>query len=370
MIAAGFHCPPIGTAAAGGVGLRARIGEVWHKVKILLHLGAHRTATTTFQSGLERNAAGLADLGLAIWTPRRTRSGLLSGLIHCPEDVTERIERQGHRATGVIRIELDRLAKSGMRQVLISEENLIGAARNNLRQERLYPLVDERLLRFRRAFDGHGLRIGLSIRSYDTYWASCYAFAVARGHRLPGAGMLDRLVTQPRRWIDVIRDIARGLPGAEIVVWPFERFADRPGDVLADLTGGLCTTRPGAWDPDPLNPGPRLPQLRRILRERGEGEVARCLPEGDGRWMPFEPGQASVLRAQYREDLAWLMAGADGLARFLNCPAEAAADGQPVFATRRRGDTGKPTDEEIMEATQWQPPDKRGPGYGKQEVVV
>lgn len=369
MIAAGFHCPPIGIAVAGGAGLRARIGEAWHKVKILLHLGAHRTATTTFQSGLERSAAGLADLGLAVWTPKRTRSGLLSGLIHRPEDVTEQIERQGHRATGVIRIELERLARSGMRQVLISEENVIGAARNNLRQERLYPLVDERLLRFRRAFDGHALRIGLSVRSYDTYWASCYAFAVARGHRLPGPGMLDRLVTQPRRWIDVIHDIARGLPGAEIMVWPFERFAGRPGDVLADLTGGLYTNRPGAWDLDALNPGPHLPQLRRILRDRGEAEAARHLPDGDGRWMPFDSGQARALREQYREDLAWLMAGADGLARFPSRPAEAVAEGYPVFATRR-GDTGKMTDEEIMEAARWDPPDKRGPGHGKQEVVV
>jgi len=144
MIASGFSCPPYCPAIAGGAGLRARICEVWHKVKIILHLGAHRTATTTLQSGLERNATGLADLGLAVWTPRRTRSGLFSGLIHKPEDVTERIERLGHRATGVIRIEIERLARQGMRQLLISEENMLGAARNNLRCERLYPLVDER----------------------------------------------------------------------------------------------------------------------------------------------------------------------------------------------------------------------------------
>lgn len=369
MIAAGSFCPLICPDIAGLAGLRAHIGEVWRKVKIILHLGAHRTATTTFQSELERNAEGLGDLGLAVWTPRRTRSGLFSGLIHKPEDVTEAIERQGHRASGVIRIEIERLARRGMRQLLISEENVIGAARNNLRSERLYPHADERLMRFRRAFDGRKLRIGLSVRAYDSFWASCYGYGVARGHRLPDREQLDRLVTQPRRWTDVIRDLARGLPGAEIVVWPFERFADRPADVLAELTDGIRMAGPGAWSESPLNSGPRLPHLRRVLRERGDPEGARRLPPGDGRWMPFDEAQVQAMRAQYREDLAWLAAGADGLARFLNRPSEAVAAPEPVFATRRGGQTGV-TDEDIMGAGHGPPPDKRGPGHGKQEVVV
>ncbi|MDB4053291.1 hypothetical protein OAD19_01205 [Octadecabacter sp.] len=33
--------------------------------------------------------------------------------------------------------------------------------------------------------------------------------------------------------------------------------------------------------------------------------------------MPFDQDQRNVLRAEYRRDLAWFAAGAEGLARFM-----------------------------------------------------
>ena len=306
-----------------GVG---RSGQKGCVLEISLHIGAHRSATTTMQQFLDRNRPTLRQSGVEIWTPERTRNGLFSGLVERPEDITEQIERRGLRSSGLIAIELELLARAGRRQVLISDENMIGSTRNNLRQVRLYPLADERLMRFRPAF-GHRLRrIGLSIRSYDTFWASSLAFGIGQGFRMPRTGDLDHYITQPRRWRDLIRDVAAVFPGVDIVVWPFERFAGQPETQLAILTDGLRLGVPLTGARDWINPSPRSDKLRMILSMRGETDLGYRLTERDGRWMPFDDAQRMALRAQYSVDLDWLRRGADGLARLVDSGAPVASD--------------------------------------------
>lgn len=284
---------------------------------VILHLGAHRCGTTTLQQLLQRNMALLRDAGVESWTPDRTRAGLLAGLIQRPEDLTAQIEVRARRSCGIVRIEVERLKQAGKRQLVISEENLIGAVRNNLREALLYPKLDVRLLRICPALADHVTKVGLSIRSYDAYWASSVAFGVAQGHGVPGPEKLDQLVAQKRRWRTVVKDIAAVLPKAEIVVWPFERLGSQPDAQLSVLTGGMHLQNRLNGSRDWHNPSPRLNKLRRILTVRGDVAEAGRLPKGDGRWTPFDAAQCAALRAQYMEDLAWFQSGAEGLARYV-----------------------------------------------------
>ncbi len=298
---------------------------------ILLHLGAHRTATTSFQAFLWNNRAALAAAGLTPWTPRRTRDGLLDGLVRHPMRVTMEDDQRGLRSIGRIQLELGRLEIAGQSALLLSEENLLGTMMNNIEDRRLYPYLVERMARYAPAFDGHTLRLGLGIRSYEDYWASCLGFAIRRGYPAPDRALLDCLVTQPRRWRRLVRDIATVFPGAEITVWTYEQWAGRPRDVVAalwrrDLPAGLSD--PADWH----NRGPGFGGLVEELALRGE-----CMPGGSyqdkaGRWMPFDEDQRAVLHAEYRHDLAWLKAGAEGLATYI--------DGRKTSATTDR--PGKP----------------------------
>ena len=47
---------------------------------ILLHVGAHRTGTTSFQRYLADHADPIAAQGTCVWGPRQTRGGLFAGL--------------------------------------------------------------------------------------------------------------------------------------------------------------------------------------------------------------------------------------------------------------------------------------------------
>ena len=335
---------------------------------INLHIGAHRTASTTLQRFLERNIAVLGQSQIEVWTPARTRKGLFSGLFERPEDMTDEIERRGNRSCGLISIELERSRRLGRASLLISDENMIGSTRNNLRQQQLYPHSAERLHRLRPAFDGKLRRIGLSIRSYDTFWASCLAFGLSQGFRVPLMADLDHYIIQPRRWRDVIRDVAAAFPETEILVWPFERFAGQPDAQLSFLTGGFTPVLPMAGARDWNNPSPRGHKLQMIMSQRGETDPGRSFIDKTGRWMPFDEPQRMALRAQYSVDLDWLRRGADGLAQLVEKPGSIASFDKTITISKDYdvGDIGRAG---LDQSIPYLPP-AGGRKFGAQDIMV
>ncbi|WP_317055104.1 hypothetical protein [Roseovarius rhodophyticola] len=275
---------------------------------IQLHLGAHRTANTSFLHYLSENNDSLRQSGLAVWGPKQTRDGLLTGVI--PVEGRRTPAEQLERAKSRIALNLAEAEASGAHTVLVTDENMIGATRRNLRDERLYAAIGERMARFFEAFDGRISSVSLSIRSQDTYWASSLAFAVARGHRLPSARVLRHLSRSTRTWRDVITDLACALPGISINVLPFETFAGVPEARLKAVTG--LTEVPRRASREWLNRSPELRVLRKLINDRG-GDSS-FLPNGTGRWHPFNTEQVSALREAYADDFFWLRAGAEGLA--------------------------------------------------------
>lgn len=300
-------------------------------MEIVLHLGAHRTASTSFQHYLRRNAEALSGLGIGSWGPEVTRDGVLAGVI--PINGADSASSQMERARGRIALRLQGARARGLRQLLISDENMIGAARRALRDGRLYAAIGERMARFVHGFDGQVRRVVLCIRAQDAWWASVLAYGVARGHRLPRPEDLDRLVTVNRHWREVITDLACALPGVEILVLPHEIYAGLPEEKLRVMTG--VDAPPARAARDWLNRGPDLSVLRRAVDARG-GDVRR-LPEGDGRWQPFDQDQRQALQEAYANDLTWLRAGAEGLARLTEETGPVMAERHPPTGQTKRG---------------------------------
>ncbi|RKF14918.1 hypothetical protein D6850_08605 [Roseovarius spongiae] len=300
---------------------------------IILHLGAHRTASTSFQLYMRRNRRALGAAGIAFWGPRQTRNGLLNGAISTPG--TMPAARQLRRARGRIALQVYKLREAGMQRLVLSDENLIGSPRRNIRDMRLYPAAGERMARYREALGGRIARVVLSIRAQDAYWTSLLAYSIPRGGALPDSARLKRIAQEPRSWRDVITDLACALPGTELCVLPHEAFASRPERKLAAMCAmdapPLCAAR--EW----LNRSPRPDELRALLAERGEAPQLDAAP-GDAQWTPFNPAQKAAMRESYADDIYWLRAGADGLAILTETPAEAGTVKTPALrAETRRG---------------------------------
>jgi hypothetical protein len=276
---------------------------------IILHVGAHRTGTTAFQQYLRANERWLAAHGTGVWGPLRTRNGLFDGLLS--GTATPHDQERSRRASGRIRLAVERGRHQGLDRLIVTEENMIGSVRANLRAIRLYPDAGTRLARHADAV-GEVATVALTIRSLDDYWASALAFAVARGAPAANADTLDRLVSQPRSWREVIGDIAAALPRAQLVVLPFERTVGRADWLLAAMTGlGRVPHHKGAVR---ANARPALDELHRVLADRGDPAANLG---GRDFWEPFDAAQRAALRETYLDDLFWLHSGADGKARLI-----------------------------------------------------
>lgn len=278
--------------------------ETSTNMKTILHIGAHRCATSTFQSYMRQNANRLRSRGIGFWGPERTRSGLFRGLQPAPELAPGRNLRR--RGVGRVQLNCARRAENGVQTLIVSDENMIGSLRENVRTASVYAGAGERLARYAEAFEGHVTDVVMNIRSLEWYWASALGLTLARGRPAPDAALLSALADTPRGWRDVITDVACAMGDAKLHVLPFETYGGRPDAQFAVMTG-----QPGpahyarAWH----NATPRLPALR---------EFASNLGPGEGRWQPFDLSQRASLNARYAEDMAWLRAGADGLARLVD----------------------------------------------------
>lgn len=276
---------------------------------VILHVGAHLTGVSTLSSYLERNRWAFSARGLAVWTPTQTRHGLFDGLTL--KSGLPRVSKRRVRGTGRLRLRSILLERAGVRELLVVEPAMIGSVFNNVTAERLYPAVGERAARMAHGFGGRVRRVVLTIRAYEDFWAASLAHALKNGAMVPDQAQLDHLVTQPRSWRHVVSDLACAVPGAEILVAPFERLGDRPCQMVEFSVAGRFSAPP--YDQlGELRQVPSLPVLRQVLEDRQM--PMELLPEGAGRWQPFDAAQIATFKEIYAEDISWLRAGADGLA--------------------------------------------------------
>jgi hypothetical protein len=299
---------------------------------VILHIGAHRSASTSFQAYLRANTAALEGQGLCFWGPRRTRSGLFAGII--PHNRSPRLERQAKLARGRIALQVERSALKGMQHLIVTDENMIGAPRRNLRDSILYRGAGERMARHAAAFGGLITRVVLSIRAFDSYWPSTLAYGIARGHALPEPATLEAISTQTRGWRDLVMDLHCALPDVDLLVLPHETYAGVPERRLEIMTAGKVKGplhEHRLW----LNRAPDMEELRNCLALRGE-DPARLGPE-EGRYDPFSPAQRARMRELYQDDLFWLAGGADGLATLMTENTREQTGFSPQRGTLARG---------------------------------
>ncbi|SEW24121.1 hypothetical protein SAMN04488515_1787 [Cognatiyoonia koreensis] len=275
-------------------------------VDIALHLGAHRCATTTFQTFLDQNRQQLAGHGVQVWTPANTRAGLFDGLI-CPpdQDATREIARARTMAAGL-----------QASQLVVSEENMIGTPRNNLAVGALYPGLTPRLQRFEQVFKGQVRRIGLAIRSYESYWVSTMSYAAIRGHALPDRAACAALATQQRSWTDIASEIRALFPSVPLHIWLFEVFANRPRRQFNMLSGRQDITHLLDQTPAWKNTSRTARQLRKRLKAQGRLSELALLPLGDQRWQPFTSLEQHHMAGRYADDIAYFRSGTDPLIQF------------------------------------------------------
>jgi hypothetical protein len=284
-------------------------------MKLHVHVGVHKTATTYLQGQLakkktELNQAGVGAMGLGEFRPFFTRH-----LMDHP--------------VGTFRIE-DHLEKffvgaapADIRGLVLSDENLIGQCNGLIAHGKAYPSSEVRLKRLKELLAGHEVTMFMALRSYDSFTSSAYCEAMRHTQQFVKFGAFrSKFDIESLRWPAMVQRFVAALQPAKVKLWRFEDFRQQSEPVFNALAFGVETAKqpeqPRAERPS--FSGAAVSVLETLAKRHSPktaaelvGAVSDSLPKGSGKgeYPAFDPWgaeeHASMVKL-YDEDCAALPA--------------------------------------------------------------
>lgn len=214
-------------------------------MQIILHIGAHKTASTHLQMAMARGRDLLQGQGVAYFGPDELRRRGLG----VPEYLSAEAEDTAHgeRIRSALAVPCARL--------VLSDENLLGNAHNVelIRTARLYDRATARLTRVAALLPPGQVVLALGIRNPAGFLASAYAQRLMSGKLESYMDYTQGLDPARLRWTDLLERLQAALPGAACHVWRYEDYPGNAPEVLYTLLGPAAkAARPG---PGVAHPG-------------------------------------------------------------------------------------------------------------------
>lgn len=201
-------------------------------MQTVLHLGAHKTATTFAQRVLWRSRDRLAEEGIAYLRLNDFR-----------EQVTRRIWRNDPRSPDEIaeaqakaRAYIASATPAGAQRLILSDENLLGTPREIVSARALYPKAAARLEAIAEVIAPDIIYLGL--RNAADFGRSIYVedlFYKESSYVSP-AEFREGWLAQDHAWDPLITTIAEQFPESRIVLWDFDGRT-RPVQQVLSLSG-------------------------------------------------------------------------------------------------------------------------------------
>lgn len=284
----------------------------------VVHLGAHKTASTHLQIALQRAQAQLQALGLGVFTPRHLRAPEL-GL----QDYVTRAADDPARIDHAARLRAA-FAATATRRLVVTEENILGNAHDPelMRHARFYPRAEAVVPRVMELLPDGACTLALAIRDPASFLVSAYSQRLMSGAPDAFDAFLSGLDPRVLSWADLVERLRRAAPRARIIVWRFEDYPAVAPAVLAAILGreGAAQVR---LDSAVAHPGlsalahAALMSEADALRARGRAEarnrameLREALPKGPAApaFDPFAPELKAESAQAYRADIRRLTA--------------------------------------------------------------
>lgn len=282
--------------------------------KVILHVGAHKTATTYLQARLAKSVNPLRQMqvGYVDLQQFREAQALAGGL----RRAEPRYALLRHRA---LRRELSRLIERqiyfGATRVVLSDENILGNLGELFGDHDFYPRAGARVRVLVDALSNWDVEIAVSTRCYASFLVSVWSHIVMRdGFRPFDPRCAGALLGGDRGWVDVLSDIRRAVPNAKICHWAYEDLAGNEHDVLQALIGEVAPSavEPITWQALMGLSAPAVEQIA-DLYNKGDSAlsaeriraVARHFSKAQG-YRRYDPWPSNIefrLTGRYRDDL-------------------------------------------------------------------
>lgn len=204
---------------------------------LYVHLGAHRTGTSSFQMMLAENRDLLEQAGYDLAYPGRDdipRGDLRLRLPH-PRNLDQWESEFLPMATQ----ELQRLATPNSHAMILSEENIPGRM-IHFPAGQFYPAAEMRLQTLAMAARAPVLRAVLVVRDYAGLYISAYRKRAEDNKSPPFEEGRQNMLRMDRGWPDLVRLVLKYLKVQELVVIDYARrgrSVDVAGMLVPDLAG-------------------------------------------------------------------------------------------------------------------------------------
>ena len=198
-------------------------------IKITIHAGAHKTATTHLQNRLLENENLFAKNGCAYLGPEKIREEF--GTLWKALGRAEKNQQQKRKLADLA---------AGQPRLLISEENIIGGFKdlmNGPNREMIYPKAIERLTRLAQLVAPNPLHIAMAVREPCSYYVSVYNQLLMSGRFQTWERFSKGLDPTAVKWSDILRPMTK-IPGvAQVSIWRYEDYHRVFPQVLDALLG-------------------------------------------------------------------------------------------------------------------------------------
>ena len=198
-------------------------------IKIIIHAGAHKTASTHLQNRVLENENLVVKSGCSYLGPEKIRDqfGTLWRALGRSDTPDEQKRKLAALAAGQPRL-------------VISEENIIGGFKdlmNGPNRAILYPKAVERLARLAQLVAPNPLHIAMAVWEPSSYYVSVYNQLLLSGRFQTWERFSKGLDPTAVKWSDILRPIAE-IPGvAAVSIWRYEDYHRLLPQILNTLLG-------------------------------------------------------------------------------------------------------------------------------------
>ncbi len=191
--------------------------------RTVLHLGAHKTATTYIQRKFAQNRGVLKRNDLHFFKLEQLRKSF-----------TPLVYGAGKENRAFI-AQMAELAAAG--DVIVSEENILGMAGELVKKGTFYPDAASRVKLVVKTLNVSAPDIYLSLREYSAFVVSMYCEYLRHQKFIKFETYMDAFRESGFNWVKVIRDVRSAAPNARIYLWDFAKFRTCENQILSHMIG-------------------------------------------------------------------------------------------------------------------------------------
>jgi hypothetical protein len=277
-------------------------------MKIHLHAGVHKTATTYVQNLYAQNLTGLNSRGIGYMPLTELRRSFTRNIDRLPDDFDFNSLIPGF---------FPHIPPSESSKLLISEENLTGYCMSIISSGKPFQTAETRLSTMRRLLGEQDVTLFVCIRNYADFIASAYCEGLRHYPKfVPFQQVLKKIEIEEFSWLLHLERFRRSIEPTSVRIWRYEDFFAN-GDVILKK---LAFDYPEEFDKSGMKDVARpsfsmaaIEALELIKKHIGDDAAARLilpitnnLPKGPDypAFDPWDDEEKQRLRALYDRDCA------------------------------------------------------------------